>query len=179
MSLGGKKSMKKACFSHNLTLKILVMKTGRPTKFTPEIAEKICALYREGKTDSQVAESVGLAKSTIRVWKEKDTEFKSSIKALKSEADDKVERALYERALGYSHQDVDIRTVSVGDGCSQIVQTPMVKHYPPDPTSMIFWLKNRRREAWRDKQDVEVSGKDGAPIEIELIVAARRLAKEL
>jgi len=29
---------------------------------------------------------------------------------------------------------------------------------PPDPTSMIFYLKNRRPDRWRDKQEVEHKG---------------------
>jgi len=27
--------------------------------------------------------------------------------------------------------------------------------YPPDTTAAIFWLKNRRRDQWRDKVDVD------------------------
>ena len=30
-----------------------------------------------------------------------------------------------------------------------------VKHYPPDTTAAIFWLKNRQVERWRDKQEVD------------------------
>jgi hypothetical protein len=33
----------------------------------------------------------------------------------------------------------------------------MVKHYPPDPTSMIFWLKNRQPQKWRDKHDLDIT----------------------
>ena len=37
---------------------------------------------------------------------------------------------------------------------------------PPDTTAAIFWLKNRRSDEWRDKQEQEISGKDGAPIQV-------------
>ena len=33
-----------------------------------------------------------------------------------------------------------------------------VKHIPPDTTAQIFWLKNRRPDRWRDKQQIEHSG---------------------
>jgi len=34
----------------------------------------------------------------------------------------------------------------------------VTKEVQPDTTAQIFWLKNRRPEAWRDKQEVEHSG---------------------
>lgn len=33
-----------------------------------------------------------------------------------------------------------------------------VKDVAPDTTAQIFWLKNRRPDIWRDKQNVELSG---------------------
>jgi hypothetical protein len=39
-----------------------------------------------------------------------------------------------------------------------VVTKTVKKIIPPDPTSMIFWLKNRRPESWRDKTEVEHSG---------------------
>ena len=33
----------------------------------------------------------------------------------------------------------------------ETIVVPTVKHYPPDPISAIFWLKNRQRKKWRDK----------------------------
>ncbi|MDE4014421.1 hypothetical protein Q7499_00930 [Glaesserella parasuis] len=64
-----------------------------------------------------------------------------------------VANSLYKRALGYEAPDIDIRVIE-----NQIVETPLIKHYPPDPTSAIFWLKNRQPDKWRDKQIQEVSG---------------------
>lgn len=34
-----------------------------------------------------------------------------------------------------------------------------IKEVVPDTTAQIFWLKNRRPDKWRDKQDMELSGK--------------------
>lgn len=33
-----------------------------------------------------------------------------------------------------------------------------VKEVEPDTTAQIFWLKNRKPDKWRDKQDVQISG---------------------
>jgi CelD/BcsL family acetyltransferase involved in cellulose biosynthesis len=31
-------------------------------------------------------------------------------------------------------------------------------HVPPSEVACIFWLKNRQRENWRDRQEVDVMG---------------------
>jgi len=75
-----------------------------------------------------------------------------------------VARSLYQRAIGYSHEDVDIRVVD-----KEIVKTKIVKHYPPDVTAASLWLRNRRPDLWRDKQDIEVSGKGGGPVTMKVV----------
>lgn len=129
------------------------MAGGRPSKYKPEFvgqAEKLCKL---GATDAEMADFFQVTISTISLWKVKHAEFSEALKLGKEVADRRVEEALYNRALGYSHEDTDIRVV---DGA--IMETPMIKHYPPDTTAAIFWLKNRRPDEWRDKRDVEHSG---------------------
>lgn len=129
------------------------MAGGRPTDYTPEALAMAKGAYAMGAKDIEVAALLGVVEATIYNWKIAHPEFLEASKAWKILADDRVERSLYERANGYSHPDTDIR---VADG--EIVMTEIVKHYPPDPTSMIFWLKNRRRETWRDRVDVNHSG---------------------
>jgi len=41
---------------------------------------------------------------------------------------------------------------------------PTVKHYPPDTTAAIFWLKNRQPAKWREKQEVETTIKVEQPL---------------
>lgn len=40
----------------------------------------------------------------------------------------------------------------------EILAERKVKEVVPDTVAQIFWLKNRRPDKWRDKQDVELSG---------------------
>ncbi len=83
------------------------------------------------------------------------------MKVGKDEADDRVESALYASATGYEHDDVDIRVVG-----AKIVKTTVRKYYPPVPTSMVFWLKNRRPDVWKDR--LEHTGAGGGPIKTEV-----------
>ncbi|MFD0965279.1 helix-turn-helix domain-containing protein [Seminibacterium arietis] len=99
--------------------------------------------------------------ATINRWKLEHSDFYESIKKGKMLADANVAERLYKRALGYEAPDVDIRVIN-----NQIVETSLIKHYPPDPTSAIFWLKNRQPEKWRDKQVQEISGVDGGAVQV-------------
>jgi hypothetical protein len=126
-------------------------KEGRPSKYKPEFRIQVEKLCKLGATDKELADFFEVTESTLNLWKKDHPEFSESIKMGKVEADANVAHSLYHRATGYSHPDTDIR---VCDG--MIVQTPLIKHYPPDPTAAIFWLKNRQSKKWRDKQELEV-----------------------
>lgn len=133
---------------------------ARPSKFKDEFivqARKLCKL---GATDMEVADFFGVDVRTLYRWKGEQPKFCQALKAGKDEADDRVERSLYARAIGYEHDDIDIRVV---DG--KIVQTKLRKYYPPDTTAGIFWVKNRRPDLWREAKAVELTGKDGGPLQ--------------
>lgn len=134
-------------------------KTGRPTAYKVAYVKQAAMLAQMGATDIEMAAFFDVALSTFNLWKLKHPAFSESLKVGKDSADDRVVSSLYHRAIGYSHPEVDIRVV---DGA--IVQTPITKHYPPDPTSMIFWLKNRRKAEFRDKVDVDHGLQEGNPI---------------
>lgn len=126
---------------------------GRPTKYDPINDDKVYKLCLLGATDAQIADFFEVNEDSIHEWKKKYPKFSESIKKGKIDADARVANSLFHRALGYEHEDVDIKVVM-----GKIVKTKLVKHYPPDPVSGIFWLKNRQSKAWRDKTEVEQSG---------------------
>jgi hypothetical protein len=124
---------------------------ARPTAYKPEYNEQALKLCRMGATDKQIADFFGVTEKTIANWKNKKAGFLQSLKEGKLLSDAEISNSLFHRAKGYSHKDVDIRVVA-----GQIVETPIDKHYPPDATSCIFWLKNRQPEHWREKQEVKI-----------------------
>ena len=140
---------------------INIMPKGRPTKFDKKMKAAIELMARRGFTDEEMAECLQVTKRTFMNWKKAHKAFFHPLKDLKYTADKNVKRSLYERACGYACKET--RT-TWADGEWQTVE--VIKHYPPDPTSMIFWLKNRQPEKWRDKQSVEHTGKDGEAIEV-------------
>lgn len=126
---------------------------GRPTKYQPEFAEQARKLCVLGATDREVADFFGVDAATVYRWKHEFPEFCESMKVGKEAADDRVERALYHRAVGYRHEVEKI--VATPAGPQSVV---IEERLPPDPTSAIFWLKNRKPDQYRDKRDVEHSG---------------------
>lgn len=131
--------------------------TGRPSKYQPDFAKKALKLCRLGATDPELANFFEVALSTISKWKIDYPDFSDSLKKGKELSDAEVSNKLFKRATGYSHKDVDIRVI---DG--KIVQTELTKHYPPDTTACIFWLKNRQSAKWRDKPE---GGDDDVPVQ--------------
>ncbi|MDC9598767.1 terminase [Xenorhabdus anantnagensis] len=126
---------------------------ARPTKYQEAYAEQARKLCLLGYTDKELADFFEVSESTLNNWKHEHPEFLESIKKGKAVADGEVAAKLFHRATGYEHPEDDIRAV---DG--KIVITPTTKHYPPDTTAAIFWLKNRQKSHWRDKIDHGIEG---------------------
>jgi hypothetical protein len=151
------------------------LKVGRKPIFKPEfceIARKFCLL---GATDEKLAEFFEVSVKTLNNWKGKYPEFVQALKDGKEIADAEVADSLFHRARGYSHPEVHVSNYQ-GD----ITLTPLTKHYPPDSTAGIFWLKNRQRQSFRDRH--EHTGADGEAIMVDtpeggnVLDAARRIA---
>lgn len=125
-------------------------KTGRPSKFNGIDLSRVEILAKRGWTDADMAVFFGVCPKTWANWKDEHPTFLQALKDWKIEADARVERSLYERATGYSHPEDKIFN---NEGKPLVV--PTIRHYPPDTTACIFWLKNRQPERWRDRTEVE------------------------
>ena len=139
--------------------------TGRPGGYSEALLPVVVKACAQGATDEEIAQLLGVSTRTVYRWAAEHAKFRQALKVGKDAADDRVERSLFNRAVGYSFDSEKIVTVSDGKDGSHIERIPIVEHVPPDTTAQIFWLKNRRKDAWRDKQDIEHTGKDGGPIE--------------
>ena len=127
-----------------------------------EQARKIAAL---GATEVEMADFFGVTTVTLFNWRTQHPEFFNATRLGKEEADDRVEQRLFARAMGYEHDEVDIRVVN-----GEIVKTPIRKFYPPDTAAASLWLRNRRPGAWRDKVEAIHTGADGGPIQARIAV---------
>lgn len=78
---------------------------------------------RDGLTDEQIYNSLGIGKSSFYEYKNKYVEFSDALKNGKEVVDYQVEKALLTKALR------------------------------GDVTAQIFWLKNRKPKQWRDRKE--------------------------
>lgn len=134
---------------------------GRPTKYRPEYADQAYKLCLLGHTDEELAGFFEVDVATIHRWKAAHEEFRDALKRGKDVADAEVSVSLYKRATGYEQPNT-IKVFSY-EG-EAFFSEPYTEYYPPDPTSMIFWLKNRQKAKWRDKIDHTHAGHDGGPV---------------
>ena len=95
---------------------------------TPEGLLLLEGWARDGLTDEQISENMGIVSSTLYRWKNEYKEISEALKKGKEVVDYLVENAQLRNAI------------------------------KGDTTAQIFWLKNRRPDKWRDKRDVEHSG---------------------
>ncbi len=97
---------------------------ARPSKYETHVAprlEEIKDWVRNGATDKEVAERLGISETSFYEFKKEFSEFSESLKKNKEICDAEVESALHKAALG------------------------------GNITAIIFWLKNRRPDKWREK----------------------------
>lgn len=97
---------------------------GRPSKYETHVLPRFDEIEdwcRNGATDKEIAERLGIGRDTMIEYKKEFSDFSDILKRTKDIVDGQVENALLQNALG------------------------------GNITAQIFWLKNRRPNKWRDK----------------------------
>lgn len=130
---------------------------GRAEEWQEE--EKLLLLEgraRDGLTDDQIAENMGISVRTLYRWKGKNCQICQALKKGKEAADRQVENALFKRATGYDYE--EIREELQNGVVTK--RTITVKHVPGDTTAQIFWLKNRKPDHWGGGNEFSDNGVD-------------------
>ncbi len=135
----------------------------RKSNYDSKIHDRIVwALAVEGKTDAEIAGILGVTERTLNYWKKNYDTFFQSLKEGKEIADADVVKSLYRRAVGNTViKDKKVIVEMDAEGNQRPVRIETTEHpLPPDVTAAIFWLKNRKPEQWRDRQDVKVENNE-------------------
>ena len=128
---------------------------GRPSKFRPEFARQAEALTRLGAIDKDLADYFRVSITTIGQWQTTVPEFLAAISTGKEAFDDRAERSLALRAVGYTY---DSEKIFYNSEIDKVVRVPIRVHVPPEVTAIRLWLINRRPDDWRDVQKHEHRG---------------------
>lgn len=129
--------------------------------------KKISKWAAAGATAKEIAGKLRISYSTLRRYLDQGSEGDEQYAALWDaftqacgEADDQVEAALYKRACGFEY--VETKREQRIDKAGNVIElvTTTNKMVPPDPTSAMFWLTNRRRDRWKYRPDDAPGGDD-------------------
>lgn len=130
------------------------------------------SLAIKGATDQEIADAFGVSRQSILRWSKTKNEkgeyvltsFGEALQAGKEAADAQVEKKLYERCLGYEHDEVK-RILKADDSGRQSLEKTEITHktVPPDTMAIMYWLNNRKRRTgeWSQRQDVNLSLEGG------------------
>ena len=124
---------------------------GKPTLYRVEYCQTVAELALNGATDEEIAEDLDVTVRTLYRWRAAHPEFRQATKWGKDACDERVERSLYARAIGYTYDAV--KTVQE-DGKMRFVTYK--EHAPPDVGAAKWWLANRRPKDWKDISKHEV-----------------------
>ena len=117
------------------------------------------AWARDGLTDEQIADNIGIRRETLYDWKKKYPHISNALKRGKDVVDIQVENALLNKAQGITKtliKPIKIKTVTYDNG-KRVKEEEHIEYaeeevfVPPDTVAQIFWLKNRKPNTWKDK----------------------------
>lgn len=133
---------------------------GRKSIYSKEIQKQALKLAFHGFTIAQMAAFFDVGLSTFKRWLNKYPLFRTALKREKDIADERVEKSLYKRALGfrYTEKTYERRFDPSTNKVELVLVKSVRKSMPPDTTACIFWNKNRQPDRWRDIQDRRFSG---------------------
>jgi len=110
---------------------------------------------RNGLSDVQIAANLRISKFTFYEYVKRFPNFSNALKRGKSPVDNEVENALLKRAKGFEYEEKHTEVEIGADGVPRPAKIKTVKRYvAPDTGAIAFWLKNRRPEDWRERQEI-------------------------
>lgn len=138
---------------------------------TKEGLLRIQGWARDGLTDKDISKNMRIGVSTLKEWKNRFEEIREALRIGKDSADRVVENALYKSACGYTvkvRKPVKVRQIEYDPTTGKKIresetwkQVEEELHFPAQVTAQIFWLKNRKPDQWREKNDLALGPSNG------------------
>jgi hypothetical protein len=126
-----------------------VAKKSKYEELVKDKLDTIEGLYREGWTLAAIANFLGISERTLCNYKNQYPELAEALKRGNDDAVYAVENALFRSALGFTYEEEEL----LKNGVIATVQ----KYAKPNVNAQIFFLKNRARQKWSDRQEHDVN----------------------
>ena len=123
------------------------------------------AWARDGYTESDIADNIGINPSTLNYWKKKYEPIREALKSGKEIVDYKVENALLKAALGFTTKEIKVTIgKQVKNGKTvEICKETTIREIAPNVTACAMWLNNRRPDRWKRNRDkIELEEEDNS-----------------
>ncbi len=150
-------------------------------KYNEETIKALADAFKDGETIDDACKKAGIDRSTYFEWMndEGKADFSDIIKKAKAEFRKtivgRLEASLWKKALGFEIDETKIERNGNGDIRKKTVTT---KYYPPDTAALIFALTNVSPDQWKNRQNTEVTGKDGRDLYPSQSIDMDKLTKE-
>lgn len=152
-------------------------KRGRKSVFKAHMIEEIRKLAGLGLIVEEIAVFWGIGYSTLKRYMKNKPLFRAALKEGRLIADKNVEDSLYKRAVGFAsterHYEIEYETDDAGAvKAMRKLKKEIVKQVAGDTTAIIFHLKNRRPDKWRDDRGLSLFGPEGEPVTVQYVPAS-------
>lgn len=141
---------------------------GRPSLAETVNLEQVYCLCLLGLPNSELATFLKISHDTLCTWINEWEDFSETLTRGRQGAGGEVSQTLFRRAMGWTHEEDVIKvlpgrittrhnslTVVGTTRSSSIVRVRMMKHYPPEVSAITYFLNNRFKDYWKNKNDEE------------------------
>jgi len=126
-------------------------KSGRPSIVCDNRVIKIITdMLILGAEHKEVCKALGISASTYYKWRKENKKLSNAIEEIEHLQTDNVEKSLYKRATGFWV--TETTTNKSGESTKE-------RYIVPDTAALIFWLTNRRKDKWQNKQVHDVNAR--------------------
>lgn len=109
----------------------------------------------QGASQEEIAEKLKVACSTFRKYRKEYAELEAAFEIGDEAAVEEVQAALYKSATGQTIKIKKAVKVKTADGSEKIEEVEEEQYIAPNPTAIMFYLKNKRPKLWNEKLTVE------------------------
>lgn len=133
----------------------------------PENLTLIQGWRRDGLSDKQVAANIGINQATLYDWLKRFDKFAEAYKKGTETSLYEVENALYKSACGYDVTEAETVTTTLPNGEETKTVRKRLRHISPNVGAICFILKNKKKDAWKDKP-ADDDAANGEPVIVEI-----------
>jgi hypothetical protein len=134
----------------------------KPTKWETHVFPRLSEIqewFENGIPMDQVYKNLSIAPATWYEYVDKHPVLAELVKWSRAVTNISVENSLFKAATGYDYEEIKTVVEEDKNGKKRTRIEKVKRHMPPNPTAMVFWLKNRAATDWNDRREIVVSTK--------------------